>query len=40
MTLIVNQIVYNIDDLDRIVPALEIADVLPEVLAVSLPHWR
>jgi imidazolonepropionase-like amidohydrolase len=40
MTLIVNQVVYNIDDLDRIVPAYEMADALPEVLEVYLPQLR
>lgn len=40
LTLIVNQLVYNIDDIDRIVPEQEMADALPEVLAVYLPQLR
>ena len=40
MTLIVNQLIYNIDDFDRVVPAAETADMLPEVLAAHLPQLR
>jgi imidazolonepropionase-like amidohydrolase len=40
LTLIVNQLIYNIDDVERIIPAQETADLLPEVLAVVLPQLR
>ena len=40
LTLIVNQLIYNIDDLDGVIPAQETADTLPEVLAVYLPQLR
>ena len=40
MTLIVNELIYNIDELDRMFPAQEKADALPEVLASVLPQLR
>ncbi len=40
MTLVVNQILANIDDLDRMFPAQEKADTLPEVLAVYPPQIK
>lgn len=40
MTLLVNQIVYNLDDLDRVVPARDFEDTLPEVMKVYLPQLR
>ncbi len=36
MTFVVNEIVYNLDDLDKAYPAQERADMEPEVLAASL----
>ncbi|HEU5134988.1 MAG TPA: amidohydrolase family protein [Steroidobacteraceae bacterium] len=40
LTLVVNQLIYNIDDFDPVVPAQEMADALPEVLAVYLPQIK
>jgi imidazolonepropionase-like amidohydrolase len=40
MTLVVNQLIYNIDDVDRIFLAQETADILPEVMKVHLPQLR
>jgi imidazolonepropionase-like amidohydrolase len=38
LTLVVNEIIYNIDELDRVLPAAELRDVLPEVLASYRPQ--
>jgi imidazolonepropionase-like amidohydrolase len=40
LTLVVNQIVANLDDVDRAYPPLERADMLPEVLNATLTQLR
>ena len=37
---IVNQIIYNIDDIDHVFPAQDMEDALPEVIEVALAQLR
>jgi imidazolonepropionase-like amidohydrolase len=40
MTLIVNELLYNTDDLERVVPPLELTDALPEQMQAALTELR